>query len=275
MACVNYSLGTAQGDSNTYLTATTVDPNKHVSVAYTDVLGRTVYTQEKSGLSGGTLTLVQQTASVYNALDKPTSITVTDKAPQSGQTITSVSTTAQYDDLGRLTQVADPDRGTHNYTYDADGRMFVDASGTRTIGYVYDLLGRVGCVQDAYPSFSPTGVCTSGANPYVQNTYDTNKLTVSGTTDYPVGRLTQSVATNHFPDGSTVTASNLVSLSTTQAAVPGASGSGGSETQNFCYDEQNRLVWAGNSGTQPAAGNGTCGSGTLRPNDFLIERGTC
>jgi len=58
-------------------------------------------------------------------------------------------------------------------------------------------------------------------------------------------------------------ASNVTSLSTTLAAVPGASGSGGSETQNFCYDEQNRLVWAGNSGTQPLAGTGTCGSGTL------------
>ncbi len=58
-------------------------------------------------------------------------------------------------------------------------------------------------------------------------------------------------------------ASNVISLSTTQAAVPGQSGSGGSETQNFCYDEQNRLVWAGNSGTQPGAGTGTCGSGTL------------
>lgn len=57
--------------------------------------------------------------------------------------------------------------------------------------------------------------------------------------------------------------SNVTSLSTSLAAVPGASGSGGSETQNFCYDEQNRLVWAGNSGTQPGAGNGTCGSGTL------------
>jgi hypothetical protein len=58
-------------------------------------------------------------------------------------------------------------------------------------------------------------------------------------------------------------ASNVIGLSTTQAAVPGQSCSGGSETQNFCYDEQNRLVWAGNSGTQPGAGNGTCGSGTM------------
>src|SRR5258706_7750003 len=61
-------------------------------------------------------------------------------------------------------------------------------------------------------------------------------------------------------------ASNVTSLSTTLAAVPGASGSGGSETQNFCYNEQNHLVWAGNSGSQPGAGNGTCGSGTLTNN---------
>jgi hypothetical protein len=58
-------------------------------------------------------------------------------------------------------------------------------------------------------------------------------------------------------------ASNVTSLSTTQAVVPGKSGSGGSESQNFCYNEQNRLVWAGNSGTQPGAGNGTCGTATL------------
>ncbi len=38
----------------------------------------------------------------------------------------------------------------------------------------------------------------------------------------------------------------------------------GSKTQNFCYDEQNRLVWAGNSGTQPAADNGTCGRARCR-----------
>ncbi len=54
-------------------------------------------------------------------------------------------------------------------------------------------------------------------------------------------------------------ASNVTSLATTQAAVPGTTNSGGSETQNFCYDEQNRLVWAGNSGTPTCTGNGTPG----------------
>lgn len=47
--------------------------------------------------------------------------------------------------------------------------------------------------------------------------------------------------------------------------VTGASTSIGasSESANYCYDEQDRLVWAGNSGTQPGAGSGTCGSLTL------------
>lgn len=51
-------------------------------------------------------------------------------------------------------------------------------------------------------------------------------------------------------------------MTTTISKPNGQSGSY-SETQNFCYDEQNQLMWAGNSGTQPAPGNGTCGSGTL------------
>jgi RHS repeat-associated protein len=413
-ACVNYSLGSVQGDNNKYLTVTSVDPNKHVAAAYVDTLGHTVYTQRDNGLYGGTLTLVEQTATVYNALDKPTTITVTDELPQSGQSVTSVQTTAQYDDLGRLTQLVDPDRGTHNYTYDANGNLIQDSSGSRTIGYAYDLLNRVGCVQDEPSQESTNGACGTSANggsynPYIQNTYDTNKLTLSGTTDYPIGELTQSVSTTYFsgsaasvteayehdargrsigeslqfslpsswnvttalptyqeqlsyndadqltttttstvPTGQGFTttlaydstgalyglsnntsstpnlatlafnsrdqldtinfqtnsggalaaeqfvydanlrtvsatgtwgansgqngtiyseglsydaASNLVSLSQTQNAV--GSSAGGSETSNFCYNEQNELVWAGNSGTQPGAGTGTCGSGTL------------
>jgi hypothetical protein len=39
-------------------------------------------------------------------------------------------------------------------------------------------------------------------------------------------------------------------VSNTQATISGLSGSGGSEVQNFCYDEQNRLLWAGNSTRQ-------------------------
>jgi YD repeat-containing protein len=208
-SCSNYSTGTVAGDKNnyTYASVTSIDPNKHVSISYNDALGRSVYQQFDSGLYGGTLTLNEQKTIQYNVLNEPISVLVVDEAPQTGQTITSVTTTAQYDDLGRLTQVVDPDRGTHTYTLDPNGNVLTDVSGSRTIGYNYDLLGRVGCVQENTPTINATGACSAG-NIYVQNTYDSNKLTVSGTTDYPKGELTQSVSKTYLtgtPGGDTVT----------------------------------------------------------------------
>jgi len=96
---------------------------------------------------------------------------------------------------------------------------------------------------------------------YEQFGYDANLLPTSASASWQSGSGTSGTIFSqtlvYDP------ASNVISLATTQAAVPGKSGSGGAESQNFCYDEQNRFVWAGNSGTQPAAGNGTCGSATL------------
>ncbi len=425
-ACTIYGLGgPAGGDQNIYATTESIDPNDHVSYSFTDALGNTVYTQEYSGLASGTLTLVEQKSISYNALNEPVSVTDTDEAPLPNQSITSVTTTAEYDSMGRITKVIDPDLGHVTYAYDADGRAVVEtqtdpSSGqARTLGYVYDLLGRLGCVQDAAsstPSPNTNGACTNG-NPYVQNTYDTSKLFLPGITDYPVGQLTQSVTTTYYPNSnsptesatvtqssihddrgqlsveqmqfglpsswnvntplptyqlaltyndanqitntttSTITngqpttgyttmpvydnasgavtgldtpsgvmaslsfnahallntltldsttgsplvneqfaydgdlrpasesacwvnsgcnsgtifsqnrsydqAGNVTSLATTLASVPGYPNSGGSETQNFCYNEQNELMWAGNTGTQPSAGSGTCGNNSL------------
>ncbi len=410
-----YGLGSVSGDSNTYEMVKTIDANSHVQVRYMDALGRTRYVVTESGKNGGTLTPIKQVTTQYNALDKPTSVVVTDLAPQSGQTITSVTTTTQYDDLGRVTSVSDPDRGTHTYTYNADDDQLTDVSGTRTIGVSYDLLERARCIQDAAPTTDGSGNCSSGSHPLVQNTYDTSTLGTAGSTDFPVGQLTQSIATTYYtptdytnkstvtqqfqhdqrgqsvattvqvsvpsswgvttalptykqtqtynnadqpmmtqttagasagytfsqaydsttgqltglsnngtgvanlatrsfntqglasdvnfqtttgtqlandhfvfdgdlrPASTTATwqsgsgatgtifsssraydaVGNVTSVSNTQATISGLSGSGGSEVQNFCYDEQNRLLWAGNGGTQPGAGNGTCGSITL------------
>ncbi|MBA2679720.1 MAG: RHS repeat protein, partial [Ktedonobacteraceae bacterium] len=205
-ACVNYGLGTASGDATTYHYTQSIDPNNHMALSFADVLGRTRYTQQYSGHSGSiTTNIVQQKSVQYNALNEPTSVLVTDLAPQSGQTTTSVTTTAQYDDLGRLTQLVDPDRGTHTLSYDANGQVITDVSGTRTLGYSYDLLGRLGCLQDIAPTISATGACSSGSHPFVQNTYDTTTLGTRGSTDFPVGDLTQSVATTYYPGGAQAT----------------------------------------------------------------------
>ncbi len=417
-SCNTYGLGTVSGDSNAYSVTTGIDPNKHVVLSYSDGLGRVRYVQYESGVNGGTLLVNEQKSMQYNVLNELTSMQVTDLAPQTGQSVTSVTTTAGYDDLGRMTSLNDPDRGNHTYSYDADGRVLSDVSGSRTLGYSFDLLGRLGCSQSTVPTPDPLGACSGSTEPYVKNTYDADLAGTNwGSTNYAVGRLTQSYAITYYPapdgskgevketfqydqrgrsitqrqqetvqdgtltlpnlptnqmstsyndanqvmttattvggqpgytfsqaydsttgvsvglsnnatgtanlatlsynaqglvssvndlttsgvgsalasdaftydgdlrpasttaawqsgSGSTGTifsqgvgydpAGNVLTQSMTQAAVPGQTGSGGNETQNFCYDEENRLVFASNSSASPSAGNGTCGTTALQ-----------
>ncbi|GCF07609.1 RHS repeat-associated core domain-containing protein [Dictyobacter arantiisoli] len=410
-ACSTYDIGSPNGDTSTYGYIETLDANNQMSVAYQDVFGHTRSVQSYRVASADlTSNISAKTETQFNAIGLPTRVIVTDLTPQTGEDTTSVTTTASYDDMGRLTQLNDPDRGTTQYTYDADGRAIIVTSGSHTVGTSYDLLGRVGCVQDAAPTTDGSGTCRSGSHPLEQYTYGVSKLGVAGSTDFPNGLLTQDISTTYYPDGTSsqttsqyqhdnrgraiaetmqlsvpsswnvstalptyqetqsyndagqpmttqttingqpgtifsqaydattglltglsnnaVGAANLASLSlngngltsainyqtstgtalateqfaydgnlravgatatwqagsgtsgtiysenrsydpvgnvsstsTTYAAVPGQSSSGGSETQNYCYDELNHLVWAGNTGTQPAAiTGGSCGS---------------
>jgi RHS repeat-associated protein len=104
-------------------------------------------------------------------------------------------------------------------------------------------------------SSSPTSVASE------QYGYDANQRPITLSTSWlpGSGNSGQIVGQNRSYDN----VGNVTSLATTFAPIPGQTGSGGAQTENFCYDEQNRLVWAGNSGTQPGAGSGTCGSGAL------------
>lgn len=100
-ACTQYAYASAGGgDSTIYLTTTSIDPNNHVSVTYSDMLDGCAMLQYDSGTNAGTLTPNERKSIQYNALNEPTSVTVTDLAPQAGQIVTSVTTTVSYDDLG-------------------------------------------------------------------------------------------------------------------------------------------------------------------------------
>ncbi len=104
--------------------------------------------------------------------------------------------------------MSDPDQGTFTSTYDVDDQLLsgvqTSGSSSRTIGYNYDMLGRQTCVQTATPTQNSTGACSADST-LLQNTYDTNKLGTLGTTDFPVGHLTQSVATIYYPDSTSAT----------------------------------------------------------------------
>ena len=78
-----------------------------------------------------------------------------------------------------------------------------------TLGYNYDLLGRLGCEQTAAPTITWNGACSAGS-PLLQNTYDTSFLGITGSTDFPVGHLTQSVATTYYPDSTSATVTQQV-----------------------------------------------------------------
>ncbi len=209
--CLIYKLDTVSSlssDSNTYETTRSIDANNHVSESLSDVLGHVRYVETYSGTQGNSPTVNSLTATQYNALGEPTSVTVTDESPHNTQSVTSISTTMQYDNLGRLIKVFDPDRGTHTYSYNADNQFTADTSSGRIIGYNYDLLGRLGCEQSGSATIDADGSCSSGTQPLVQNTYDSNILGTQGSDDFPLGRLTKSVATTYYPEGTT--------LSTTQ-----------------------------------------------------------
>src|SRR5260370_3634813 len=121
----------------------------------------------------------------------------------------------------------------HTYTYDADGRLLSDVVGNHTLGYNDDLLGRIGCVQDAVTTLNATGACSAGKT-YVQNTYDTTEIGTQGSNDFPVGHLTQSVATTYYPESTSA-----------------------SSTEKFQYDKRGRSITAQLSLGLPSAWNVT------------------
>jgi YD repeat-containing protein len=208
--CAIYQLDTVDqitqdsSDTNVYAAVVSIDPDDHVSESYSDSLGNPRYVINDSGSYATTLTPNEQVVSLYNALNEPVNVTTTDLAPLNNQSVTSVTVTMSYDDLGRLTQEVDPDVGTHSYTYDQDSQVLDDASGGRTIGYNYDLLGRVGCVQSGAVTSDADGSCTTPNNAIIQNTYDTTEIGTPGVTDFPVGRLTKTQATTAYPEGGSV-----------------------------------------------------------------------
>lgn len=156
-------------------------------ISQVDGLGRLVSVCEvtnatQMGTSGTPVNCGQDIAATgfptvytYDALDNLLSVS------QSGLNARSFT----YDSLSRLTQAVNPESGTINYSYDADGNMISKTSpapnqtgsGTVTTTYAYDALNRL--TQKNY---------SDGTTPQANYTYDLNNVW-STTETNTIGRL--------------------------------------------------------------------------------------
>ncbi|WP_149403029.1 RHS repeat-associated core domain-containing protein, partial [Dictyobacter arantiisoli] len=189
------------------------------------------------------------------------------QADQSGLTVTADGTTttqtvhASYNDMGQPTTLVYPDGEALTAQYDGNSYLrssyFGDASSTDPVSFLvgqvsYTNTGQVSGLAiggSATKASQPTPVFSTSA------TYDgidrpvTSSATRNGSTFWSQTKTYDNVG-------------NTLNLSTT---IPTVSGGSQTDSQSFCYDALNRLVWAGDTGT-PSGGD-HCG---LNPNGTTI-----
>lgn len=168
LAAVACSLAGLGSDTACYAETIGIDRLNHQSMALSDALGRTLYSQRFTG--SGTYTPYATTRATFGITGALTAITSVD--------INSTLDSFTYDGAGRVTGVTDVDSGTWNYTYDNDSNVTqqVDARGASGTVYAgYDGLDRL-----LWKSTSSTGT-----SPLASYTYD--EATGHGSS---VGRLT-------------------------------------------------------------------------------------
>jgi RHS repeat-associated protein len=158
-----------------------------------------------------------------------------------------------HNDAGTLTQQIYPTGEYEQFNYSAQGWL---SSITRSAYGVTNSLipsitytGAAGAAQ--LPSsyvIGGTGACSSAASAIVcaNFNYDGDLRVTQATYTHPTGSTSMtdySVGIGYDAVG------NVTSVSSVLPASGGQSG--GQDNQQYCYDEQNRLIWAGTSGTNP------------------------
>jgi YD repeat-containing protein len=118
------------GNENGLWLRTTINPRGFTTKTYTDLLGRQVRVDQESPRCGGFCT----TRSNFDVAGR-----LLEVVDHLGNRIV-----YKYDDLGRTTEMSDPDMGVWSYTYEDNGNLEsrTDAKGQK-ISFVYDALNRV------------------------------------------------------------------------------------------------------------------------------------
>ncbi|HEY4027422.1 MAG TPA: RHS repeat-associated core domain-containing protein [Candidatus Dormibacteraeota bacterium] len=176
---------------------------------------------------------------VYDARGRQTGVTLTVGG-------TSYPMTATYNDAGDVLAAVYPDGETVTTAYTAQGWLsgVSTTQGTTTTTLLSG--ASYGGVGGAFGDV--TGANLAGGAYQYSATYDLLGRAVDLTTKTSGGATLFEQARTFDPVG------NIATVATT---LPG-----GTDHQAFCYDEQNRLTWAGSAGTPPCTGS-AIGAGTL------------
>jgi RHS repeat-associated protein len=189
-----------------------------------------------------------------------------------GQTDTLAGTTylpvlTAYNDAGVVTQLTYPTTEYALYNFSSQERLTsITRSARGTTNLPIRLITYNG---NAGPAGKPDSYVVGGSGPCsaanssiycVGLTYDNDLRLTHATYSHP----TSSTPITYYDLGVTYDAvGNVTSVNATLPAV--GSLSGGQDNQQFCYDEQNRLTWAGNTGTNPCTNQAV--TGTTLTND--------
>ncbi|GCE23204.1 RHS repeat-associated core domain-containing protein [Dictyobacter kobayashii] len=177
-------------------------------------------------------------------------------------TTTTQTVNASYNDAGQVTTLNYPDGELVTSQYDNNDYLrsvyFGGAGVTNPVTFLVGQVSYTNAGQLSGMAFGGSAVPTSVPTPVFSTSlsYDgiqrplTSTASRSGTTFWNQTRTYDNVG-------------NVINLSTT---VPTTTNGTKTDSQSFCYDDLNRLVWSGNTGT-PTGGN-HCG---LAPNGTTVS----
>jgi YD repeat-containing protein len=116
-----------------------IDENTHLTAYERDALGRVTRVEEYTGTLGSE-TLYATTSYTYSAQGYLTDVRLTDVRDQAGH-----HTHMDYDSVGRLTELEDPDQGHWKYYYETDGPLYKQESMDNRLDpwFEYDIQNRL------------------------------------------------------------------------------------------------------------------------------------
>ncbi len=163
-------------------TVTVTDEASNPRKSTSDALGRLTAIVEPNPSTGSLSSGAFNTNYSYDVLGNLLSVN-----QQGDGTGTARNRSFSYDSLSRLTSASNPESGTQNYTYDANGNVQTktDARGIGTT-YYYDALNRLG--QKSFNDGNPACPDTGGRTPFYSYVYDLTSIW-GVSTGSSIGRL--------------------------------------------------------------------------------------